>query len=558
MFDQTGFDREWECSTVEMPIRFECRFVKPLAQGAAQLSVLALGTISELIEKDTACGFSSPGVLAAAQIQGNTGDSGGSATYTIAQPCTLQFTQQTTDKTDCNQVTTYVTGQAMVTGTKTVRGYVSGDPNQAIVPTSRDPARVDLSATLTDLKVWKAPGGNAITLHSGQISGTVIPRLAIDQTTGACSIVTPVVEFDHVQVQGAQIGILSQNKYFEMRVDSSDLSAQNGNKNGTTNQLTGSISIDGEQFSIPAYGPNVLDPNYDQTAFDRSYACVPNLAVPADDAACSLKDVLGKGAARLLILSIGNLSKMANDDTGCGFSTQSVLTHPSQVVGDVGDMGLMAWDVSNCDLSRPGDQPFQTDCLGRSTYAGGGIAFSGSRVVTGIRNQVVILIIIRFDSIIPNAPDSATIHLDDVELNDFFVNQVEPGQSNPTRGLHVFSGSMSAEMHPVLGEEANTPGKFDVPTPIAHMINVTASNMSAQVMSQGKVFNVHIDSANLEAMNGSWNQLNLTNRLTGTISIDGQTITLSGTEGLDPAYMQADFDARYACTQNLASLVPPQ
>src|SRR5262249_50689283 len=163
----------------------DCRFTKPLAQGAAQLSVFALGTISELIEKDTTCGFSSAAVKQAAQITGNLGDAGGSATFTIAQPCTLQFAAPTAEKTDCNHTATYVSGRALVTGTKAINGYVSGDPNTPIVPTSRDPARIDLSATLSEFKVWKQGGPNVLLMHNGQISGTVIPRLAIDQTTGA-------------------------------------------------------------------------------------------------------------------------------------------------------------------------------------------------------------------------------------------------------------------------------------------------------------------------------------------------------------------------------------
>src|SRR5262249_42500257 len=148
--------------------------------------------------------------------------------------------------------------------------------------------------------------------------------------------------------------------------------------------------------------------------------------------------------------------------------------------------------------------------------------------------QITILIFIHFDSIIPNARDSATVFVDDVQLNDFFVNDLDPGQSVPQRGLRIFSGSMSAEVHPILGEEANTPGKFDVPTPIAHMVNVNVRNADARILYQGKRFNVQIASAQLEAMNGSWNHLGLKNKITGSVVLDGQTVTLGPNDPLDP------------------------
>ena len=115
---------------------------------------------------------------------------------------------------------------------------------------------------------------------------------------------------------------------------------------------------------------------------------------------------------------------------------------------------------------------------------------------------------------------------------------------------------MSGGVAPVVGENASTPGTFDVPTPIAHLTNLSAADLDVRILYRGKRFNVRIDSANLEAFNGSWAQAGLTNYIDGAISVDGKMVSLSA-EGLNPDYVQQEFDARYECTPNLAYLVPP-
>ena len=48
------------------------------------------------------------------------------------------------------------------TGTKTLQGYVSGDPVEPIVPTTWDPAELNLTMSFDHLRMWTEPGENEI------------------------------------------------------------------------------------------------------------------------------------------------------------------------------------------------------------------------------------------------------------------------------------------------------------------------------------------------------------------------------------------------------------
>jgi hypothetical protein len=554
-FDQATFDARWQCGDVERPVRFDCAFIDPIAQGAAQLSVQMLGTLAKMMEADTACGFSSPTVENAVVLTGELADDGSTGTFTIGAPCRLEHVQPYKVETDCNGKETWVKGTAVVRGTKVLTGFNSGDPAEPIVPTSRDPAIVTVGADLTDFEVYTVPGKNSLRA-SGALTGTVRPRVAIDTETGACSIPTPVAELAAAW-QGASLRVTSEDKIFDVLVSTSDLDAVNGGKDGVTNHLTGHLVMDGVRADIPVAGRSpVLDPDFDQARFDASYACLPNVEVPATEAACNLRETLGKGAARLLVMSMGTVTNRVNGDSSCGFETRSILTSPTQVVGSVGSYGMMSWETYGCQLSSSGSSPYQTDCLGRDTYFGGNMWVDARRTVHGIRDEVVVLIFIRFDSIVPASHDAVAFDVFNVDFDQFYVTEVEPGQTDPQRGLRIRSGSVSGHVEPVLGENASSPGTFDVSTPIAHMTDLLATNLDVRILYRGKRFNVRIDDASIEAFNGSWDQVNMTNFIDGTITVDGQQVMLIG-EPLNPDYTQADFDARYECTPNLMSLISP-
>jgi hypothetical protein len=56
-----------------------------------------------------------------------------------------------------------------------------------------------------------------------------------------------------------------------------NIQALNGSFGGQSNTLSGQVTIDGNSASFRNLP---LDPNFNQTVFDQSYACTPNLSAP--------------------------------------------------------------------------------------------------------------------------------------------------------------------------------------------------------------------------------------------------------------------------------------
>jgi hypothetical protein len=539
-FEQAAFNAAWQCGTLDAAAPFECTFVRPLAQGAAQLTIRALGTIAELIENDTRCGFSNNAVIAGVEITGALGDRGGSAVFTIGAPCELSFSMPAEAESDCNGLTTMVRGTARVRGTKRIEGFVSGDPAQPIVPTSRDPATLALETTFTDFEVWTVPGDRRLTIHSGTLAGTIRPRTAIDETTGACSIATPVARLEGVGWREGALTIESEGKTFDLDVAAASLEAVNGARDGVSNDLRGTITVDGEQVSIPISPELGLDPDYDPNAFDASYACTPNLRVPASEEDCNMKKPLGEGAARLLVQALGAVTSVTNEDNDCGYSAN--LTDPSTVVGEPGQMGYMEWEIENCELARTGrdaTRPYATDCLDRRAFMAGTAVVSGVRHVEGLREEIGFLSL-NFDSIKPTTRESVLVNQRNILLVGFSNYELDPGENIARRAITVHQGAMTALVQPITGERADDPGRFDVPTKVVRMTSFAVTGADLTIRSEGKTFNLHVDQAMLSAFNGSYATTGEKNTIGGEITVEGQTIVIP------PSPLQASRRTRRA------------
>src|SRR5205085_178524 len=101
-----------------------------LAQGAARLTIRNFGMIATLLDKDTNCGFSSPSVMMSAAQHGSIG-SMGDIVYTVSA-CQMTFPDNTIAYTDCTGKQTKASGSITVTGTKQVRGKLTGDMHQPV------------------------------------------------------------------------------------------------------------------------------------------------------------------------------------------------------------------------------------------------------------------------------------------------------------------------------------------------------------------------------------------------------------------------------------------
>lgn len=547
-YDRAAFDAGWQCGSLDTEAPFECHFVDPLAQGAAQLTALLLGTLANTLEEDTACGFSSDPVRFSPEITGELGKPGGAGVFHVSEPCVLRFEQPTVLREDCHGKQTVGRGTVRLTGTKTLRGYVSGDPVEPIVPTTQDPAEIRIEADFTDFELWTEPGDNAVAVHSGKLSGTVRPRTAIDTETGACSLPTAVVKMEQMIWSNAALRIESEGRAFEVEVPASNLTAVNGRRGGEENTIEGAISIDGELVAIPVRGQG-LDPEYDAATFVDSFlSCEPNMELPVKEEDCDMSKPLGEGAARLIIAALGAVTGAVNEDTGCGYSKLGVLTDPSRVLGRPGQRGLMEWEIEDCS---PGEHD-EEDCLGRETFVQGDAFVTGRRTVEGIREEIEILFI-RIDSIVPDGHDVVRIEHDDIRFEDFETYDVDPGEQVPLRGIRFESGHMRGIVEPMTGR-SDADGAYDVPTKTARMTNVHLEDAPASILFEGKRFDVYIERADLTAFNGAFRGER--NRIEGEVVVDGKVIALP-LQDLDPEYDQETFDRRYACTDELDALLPP-
>ena len=456
------------------PVRYECETdVRPLiAQGASQLTIQTIGMLTKLAEADETCGFSSPAVKYSPSIEGELGEKDGVATYTIDTPCEMQFAPGTVIDTDCTGRNTYASGVVRLTGTKTVRGYVSGDEEDAIVPTTRDPATIVLSADFSELAVWTDPGENKLTISSGMLAGTIRPRLAIDEVNGACSKTTPVTSFEGIAWSSGRVTVESEGMTFEVTLDGSDLTAQNGSKDGVANHLSGSLMMDGETFAIPIGDNAVLDPDYDQAVFDQRYQCDAEMRIPKNDAECNMQKPLAEGAGRLVIQTIGALGTMVNEDNSCGFSAIRKLVRPDRVEGAPGEQGLMEWTVDGCEMSTRNPSVYDSDCKGREKFFSGDASFTATRTVRGLREEIDVFGLFGIDSIVPQTFTAVDIALSAVRVRDFMAYDLEPGASEPARTMWIEDATFSAQVKPIVGENPEEPGRHDVKTNIAHITNV--------------------------------------------------------------------------------------
>ncbi|MFN7132072.1 MAG: hypothetical protein ACK4N5_08315, partial [Myxococcales bacterium] len=547
-FDQATFDAAWQCApNLVKPVTHQCLFVAPLAQGVSRLSARTLGTVASLVDANTTCGFSSNAVAGTPTFTGTLGKDDGEAVFTITNGCTIQIPSETTVSTDCNGNTTRVVGTAIVTGTKKVRGFRTGNPLRPVIPTRRDAAEFDLQVTFTDFAVKSSASPSFMTVKSGTLAGKVAPRLGLDKNTGACSISTPVVSFSNVKWTNANVRVNSDGSLFDVLVNESELSAQNGTKDTVSNKLTGTIKVDNVPLTLPIGGDDRLDPAFDQAAFDATYQCNPNLIVASSDAMCSFRQAIGTAAARLLVKNVATATRMLDGNTSCGFSANAVLGAPTDVQGAPGSQGSITWTASNCAMGPlPANTQIGQNCAGTVTRAGGTVTASATKKVSGMRANN--------PPIIPVTRKAAEFNISSLNFSGFELYDVPAGQSNPTTRSTV-TGTAAAVVKPVAGESAANAGVYSIATPIGQLDTLSMQSGTISIVSDGNRFDLALENVSLKAHAGVFGGTG--NEIEGSLTVDSLPVTIAKT-ALDPAYDQAAFNATYVCTPDLKEVVPHQ
>ncbi|MCC7072170.1 MAG: hypothetical protein IT383_12655 [Deltaproteobacteria bacterium] len=546
-YDSEAFVQGFACvEDLQLPLEYACESLAPrLAEGAAKLTINTVGNIVSAFSKDTSCGLKSSAVRAAAEVTGEVGREGGTATYRIDEPCVIDFGEARVMPGDCVGYSPTISGRAAFTGSLEVRGRRTGNPDEPIIPTSRDAATLRFRLVLEDAAV-QGSAPEVMEVAHGVVSGTMYPRLAIDTVTGACSVDTPVVSFDDVTWEpGVEATIRASGNALGITIESSSLDAQNGKKGERENYLAGEIVVGGERYAIPLDdGEPTLDPGYDADEFRDGWLCGA-VREPSSDDECDMHQVIADGVARLIIQTAGTVAGAINSDEDCGFSNKmDVLKNPTIVEGHAGQMGSLTWAVHDCPLG-PGATPavYATDCIGGTTHWVGSANVDSTRTVRGMREDVEVPLLGRVaDSIAPQSPESVDLWLTDVALDEFSSWALAPGQQEPLGILTIHNGTLDAFLKPITGwsEEQE---RYTVATPVATLQGVHLRNAQVTLEAQGMTFVLDVADSNLFAVNGRAGLSE--NTITGTVTIDGDVVQVGG--ALNPDYDADELAASWAC-----------
>ncbi|MBN2361123.1 MAG: hypothetical protein JXR83_16830 [Deltaproteobacteria bacterium] len=278
-YDAQKFIDAFACTEhLAQPISYQCADPIPLlVDGGARLSVELFETLVALIDADTACGFGAAAVQSAAQVVGAVG-SPGTASYSVSG-CHLHFSADTVAHADCSGNQTVVVGDATVSGTKVVSGDVTGDPLHPVSPTTDHALAYSLSIFFDDFKLAEQPGEKALRAISGELTGNCEPRSALG-SSGTCDVVTPIARLRSLVYADARLEVSSESGTFSLHVTSSSLGATRGTWDQRSNELSGTMTIDGERsYTVPSDQLG-LDPEFDAAEFDASWSCTPELASP--------------------------------------------------------------------------------------------------------------------------------------------------------------------------------------------------------------------------------------------------------------------------------------
>ncbi|MFH1811896.1 MAG: hypothetical protein ABIJ09_24370 [Pseudomonadota bacterium] len=548
-YNQTAFDAAWTCAPgLLTPVSHECSFKGPLATGAARLGAKVLGTVAKMIDANTSCGFSSAAVAGTPNFGTTATGDKGDAVFTVTA-CTMAFTAPAVIATDCTGTTTHVSGSVTVSGTKTVHGWITGNPLAPVVPDSDAPAAIDLTLTFTDFELWSSDTDASLTVASGTLAGTVGPRTALS-TRGACEISSPVARMSDVTFTNADLVMRSEDKNFGFTATTSTFDAVQGSFGTQENYLAGTLTIDTVAVPVPVDGLG-LNPDYDAAALAASWSCTPGLVLPVNHSSCSFNPVLAHGGARLIIKAIGTATKLLDANTTCGFSANSVLT-TGVVTGSTGSTGSIAWSTAAapCTVTIAADTAVAQDCSGTSTHVMGAFTANTAKNLAGFLTG-------GNPPIAPLTRTPATFTHTSLAFDAFKVYDQASGATSHASEI-TLTGAVQGIMKPVTGQQVGDPlgngtPVYSISTPLAGFENITMASGTATLVSDGKTFNIDLANLALAAFNGAYN--GQSNALSGSLAVEAENVTLSDPR-LNPDFDQAAFDEAYVCTPGLLEVVP--
>lgn len=547
-YTHDGFIQSYACNNeLQQPLGGACPPPRERpAQGAAALSVQLFAAVARQLDQDTSCGFAKPGL--AGTPTGARGDKG-SLELALPAPCTLTFAPGTVVDVDCNGKQTVLGGSVTVTGKKTMLGYLVGDQLEPVVPASSLPVSFELELQPNELRVSTSTSPNALTAHSGKLTGTLEPMTWLDSSTGVCSIATPIAHLTLAH-ESFVADLEAEDTTVALTLTGSTLEAQAGSRGDKTNYLKGQVMAGGRMLPVPSAGAApVLDPSYDPDTFKASFACKPNLQMPGSDDDCKLTRKLGEAASRLLMSDIAAGVKLVNGNGGCGFESDDVKSGGYGATGFLGGPGQVTWQTNGyCPVFNSSAQVnWTTDCDSVTTTLEGFANVAAIRTVKGIRYDVPCPYPFcdDFPAVYPTPEDSATFQVWMQFAN--FASGTSKGR------LIIRNGALQGAVRP-MQQHHQGPGWYDIGTPVAGFDDIHFMGGDVTLVTDNKTFNFSLGDTQLSAFNGAFKGDK--NRISGTTVVDGAPLTL-GDLPLKPGYDQTAFDHSYACTEDMAGPIQP-
>ncbi len=532
-YDAAAFTAAYAClDDLAAPDAFTCAdLTRPLADGAARLSVKMLAAITRLVEADASCGFSSSSAQASATSSGPVGAAGAISFRVVS--CSISVPAPIELAVDCLGHGTTFVGDVRVTGTKTIAGRLTGNPLRPVVPTTSTPASYALSVEMLDARVGSTADARALAAPRGTLTGSVVPRTALSADDGACTVPTP-----HARVtlswEDATLVVTSELGTGALTVDRADLMAVAGTVGVQSNALSGTVTVGGEALIVPSDGAG-LDPAYDPALFEAAWQCAPTLHQPVSFACNAVEDRLAASAAALTMRTFATVAALVDKDAACGFASLPVGVGVTFTDGAVGDDGATAtFDLgAGCTVSLPADTVVAIDCAGNTTTAGGAVTVTGTKRVVGYRTG---------DPRTPVVPTSRDAARFDLALS-FDGAELAVGTSASTSRLIVHSGALTGTLAPRTALDPTT-GACTVATPNASFSDVRWSDAEVTLAADGDRYALHVVDSDLAAVNGTIDGAQ--NVLTGDLRTD-DGLAANIALPLDPAFDQGALDASFAC-----------
>jgi hypothetical protein len=504
-----------------------------VAGGVARLTVANLGMVTDALNADESCGFSSAEVKAKRKESSSPGAMG-RVEWTVHN-CTLDLDRKPRSMKDCKDVVTTAHGKVGVSAKRTIEGLLTGDPEAPVIPGGPDAVTIELSSVRFDNFFAEREGLDARMYQmAGALSAKIRPRLAKSASVDICAVPTGNIEVSDIKYRDALVRIVAEGHDFEVEVPDSDYRAVIGKVAQEENMFEGWITVFGDKvIALPSDDPG-FDPHYDANAYEDTYSCAADLALPPAYDCGDGRSVVAMALARLSIRTMGQIANVIGHDNRCGLMSSAALS-AAQTSGSPGEIGEMKIRIDDCAIDLQPDTVVFTDCLGRSIKAGGRVIVSAVQTMRGK------IIGIPFVPPIPVGDDPISIEIKQARFEDFLI-------SDDFATTKMSSGSISGRLVPRLAKNQALPLCME-PTGIARLSDVAYSPSShVQVSAQGRSFAAELEGSALTAVVGSWD--GEANVLVGSIAFGGMSYGLPMSPrdtGLDPAFDPKTYEATWLC-----------